>query len=39
VSDLVNNVIIFSLTQLYINYFTNLQFSATCFGFLAPSSG
>ena len=34
-----NNIINYSLTQLFIKYFTNLQLSATCFGFLVPEDG
>jgi hypothetical protein len=35
---LLNNVIIYRLTQPFIKYSMNLQLSATCFGVLEPSS-
>jgi hypothetical protein len=34
-----NNAIKYNPTHLFIKYFRNLQLSATCFGFLEPSSG
>jgi len=36
---LVNNVIKYNLTQLFIKGVMNIQLSATCFGLLEPSSG